>query len=50
MESSLGGVQGAMQINAQKPREHLSCKFQLILFWDRRRIESWNSEDHDTHR
>lgn len=50
MESSLGGVQDAMQINAQKPGGHLSCKFHLILFWDGRRIKSWNSEDRNTHR
>lgn len=50
MESSLEGVQGAMQINAQKPGGRLSCKFHLILFWDRRRIKSWNSEDRNTHR
>lgn len=40
MESSLGGVQGAMQINAQNPRKHLSRKFQLILFWDKRRMKA----------
>ena len=39
MESPPGGVQGAMQINAQNPRECLSCKLQLILFWEGRRMK-----------
>lgn len=49
MESSLGGVQGAMQINAQKPGGRLSCKFHLTLFWDGRRIKSCYSEDRTIH-
>lgn len=28
-----------MQINAQNPRECVSCEFQLILFWDARRMK-----------
>ena len=27
-----------MQINAQNPRECVSCEFQLILFWDAMKV------------
>lgn len=40
MRSPPGGVQGAPQINAQTPRECVSCKLHFTLFWEERRMKA----------